>query len=500
MPPSQNRSSRVFNRSIRVLLVGACGWILLNAPWESLQLRLTAAGLILAGIWPITNWIEKHEDSYPLFETLLLMTIPFYLVPLLNEHRALSAYPESVIERAALAVFLFQIAVFCGSRFPAKHRRPPRRSVTIPLLPDDRLQYLSLGLAANTIWLYLSNFTDLIPPTLIGSLRALFFGLGLIGAFTMSRLWAMGHLRGGLRAWVVFNLTFQVGMIIVSLLLIHALLLVAVTLLGYFSAARRIPWLVTAVALVVFTVLHNGKSEMRQKYWDEGQAAPSFTELPAFYREWLETGFMAMEQNEEENALLLFDRASLLQIVAYAVDRIPSQQPHFNGRTYANIPAQLVPRFLWPNKPSPNDSVKMLSVGLGLLSQRAAETTSIGFGMIAEAFVNFGLFGVVILGVMIGAVLQWVALISTATPTFSILGLLRILCLAWCLSAEVTLIVWLSSFYQACIAVFVPLLAWHKFVGGSPNLPTRPPTIHEAAGETAATDPSADADVARPKT
>ena len=445
-----------------------------------MQLRLTAAMMAFAAIWPMAKWIDRHDDSYPLVETFLIMTVPFYLVPLVNEHRALSNYPESTISKTTFCVLLFQVALLLGQRFPSRTRRKASRSFTDPLLPDDRQQYLSLGLFVNTAWLYVSSFTDLVPPTLVGTLRALFFGIGLVGAFTMTRLWAAGRLSAGLRAWLALNLTLQVGMIIVSLLLIQALVLMAVALLGYFSVARRAPWLLIGAVLAVVTVLHNGKSQMRYEYWEQGRARPTFTELPSFYAEWFETGLSAMNEDEENSALLLFDRASLLQIVAYVVDRVPEKQPNFEGATYAAIPAQVVSRFLSPNKPGPNDSGKLLSVGLGLISARAAETTSIGFGMIAESYANFGLWGAGILGFVLGGVMQYLAIITTSSSTFSVLGLLRILGLAWCLSAEVTLIVWLSSFYQACIAVIVPLLLWSQLSG--PQLPRAGPKS-EADGE-----------------
>ncbi|MBI2497078.1 MAG: hypothetical protein HYV75_03870, partial [Opitutae bacterium] len=118
---------------------------------------------------------------------------------------------------------------------------------------------------------------------------------------------------------------------------------------------------------------------------------------------------------------------------------------------------QVFPRFIWPGKPSPNDSVKILSVNLGILSAEQAETTSIGYGLIAEAYVNFGFISTGILGFLLGWLLRRAALVTADCSTLSAGGIFRILCLAWCLNTETTLAVWLSSFYQACVAIFVPL-------------------------------------------
>jgi hypothetical protein len=157
------------------------------------------------------------------------------------------------------------------------------------------------------------------------------------------------------------------------------------------------------------------------------------------------------------------ERASLFQLVCYALDTVPDRTPFLMGETYSYVPPQVVPRFLWPTKPSPNDSVKTLSVKLGVLTADQAETTSIGYGLITEGYVNFGLYGPAILGLILGWALRKTALGTAQCSTISGGGILRILCLAWCLNAETTMAVWLSSFYQACIAIFVPLLFYKSF-------------------------------------
>jgi hypothetical protein len=159
----------------------------------------------------------------------------------------------------------------------------------------------------------------------------------------------------------------------------------------------------------------------------------------------------------------LIERASLFQLVCYAIDTVPDRTPYLSGKTYAYVPPQVIPRFLWPNKPSPNDSVKTLSVDLGLLTADQAETTSIGYGLITEAYANFGAYGSGLLGLLLGWALRKLARITAICGTLSGGGILRILCLAWCLNAETTMAVWLSSFYQACIAIFFPLLFYKSF-------------------------------------
>ena len=100
---------------------------------------------------------------------------------------------------------------------------------------------------------------------------------------------------------------------------------------------------------------------------------------------------------------------------------------------------------------------------LGLLTAEQTETTSIGYGLITESFVNFGVYGPALLGLALGWILRKLARLTAACGTLSGGGVLRILCLAWCLNAETTMAVWLSSFYQACIAIYVPLVVYKAF-------------------------------------
>lgn len=466
-PPSSPellaRSRRLVSWGSIVLIVGSL-WFWLNSPWESRALTLSAIGIFALGSIPLLRWLLRNDDSYPLLEVLQLALVPFYAVPLITEHSAIAEYPESVLERAALLVLSFQLACSLGGylRSRTHHPAPHRSWLTTAIFSDEMVRFTAATLMLSTLWVFVSTFRLVeIPAELFGTLRATFFGIGTVSLFLQARLWGANQLSALEKFGVGLNLVLQMAFGFSGLLLITGLIILLIALLGYFSTARRVPWVVIAVALPVIAILHNGKHAMRTVYWGEQARPTTLAGLPEFYAEWFAHGLAA--DRGADRTTLLFERASLLQIVCYVVDTVPGRTPHLRGATYRLIPPQVVPRFLWPDKPSPNESVKLLSVRLGLLSAQQAEHTSIGYGLIAEAAANFGLPGVVGLAVALGWLLRWVSLGTAVSPTLSIPGIFRILCLAWCLSAETTLVVWLSSFYQACIAVFAPLLAWRLF-------------------------------------
>ncbi|HEX2862678.1 MAG TPA: hypothetical protein VHN79_13610, partial [Lacunisphaera sp.] len=126
---------------------------------------------------------------------------------------------------------------------------------------------------------------------------------------------------------------------------------------------------------------------------------------------------------------------------------------------YRHVLPQLIPRFFWPDKPRSHVATYELSIYYGLQQEADTETTTIAFGLLAEAFANFGMIGSVLLGVFWGVTLKKLQLWSTFSPMFSCAGLMMVLLTAWAFSAELTMAAWFSSFQQAVVVVLgVPFL------------------------------------------
>src|SRR4029077_9028656 len=65
----------------------------------------------------------------------------------------------------------------------------------------------------------------------------------------------------------------------------------------------------------------------------------------------------------------------------------------------------LVPRFLWPDKPSVNDANRFYQTAYGLTAERQLGSVSIAVGVLGEAFINFGWPGVIGMMTAIGLLL-----------------------------------------------------------------------------------------------
>ena len=462
-------------RARRLAAIGFTGLVIgaalfwFKSPWHSPLLNLLAILICFFGCWPMLRWLQRHEAAYPLLEILQLTLVPFYAFPLLTEHVAITKYPEEVLIESAELVLVFQLCAFFGGLMADRSGR----SATGPrwwqeeLLVDRYLHYTSYIFILPTLWLFVATFTKWTPAEWEGTLRAVFFGIGTICGFMQAHLWGSGHLPRPLKLLFTVNVLLQILTANLGLLLITSLVMLLIILVGYFTSARRVPWALALAALAFFALLHAGKHKMRDVHWGPGARQTEWSEVPAFYSEWIAYGLssgLTRMDGEEAGTSSLLERASLFQIVCYAVDTVPERTPFLNGSSYAYVFPQVVPRFLWPDKPSPNASGRLLSVRLGILTESESETTSIGYGLIAESYVNFGFTGTAILALVLGWVARRIALATAHSPALSSGGIFRILCLAWCLNTEATLAVWLSSFYQACIAVYFPLWILRMFL------------------------------------
>ncbi|HEY8994200.1 MAG TPA: hypothetical protein VIM71_06045 [Lacunisphaera sp.] len=421
--------------------------------------------IFVLSVLPALLWAKTGGSRFPVFETIMLLCANAYAMPLLNAREQLAGYSDEVVTRSGWAVILYVVCAIATYQFTrgfSGHGRFWTESLLTPVMEKTVIY----GLPASTLYVGISVFTTWIPPELASVLRAVFFGLGILCTFISAQRWGRGELTPGDRALFVCSFIPQMVFLSVGLVLIGALSLIGIALLGYLSGGKRIPWLVIGAAFAVIAVLHTGKSRMREKYWDTGLAAPTITQLPAYYAEWFEYGLQPSDENKTASRKLL-ERTSLMHILCLITSYTPERQDYLYGSTYRHVLPQLIPRFFWPDKPRSHIATYELSIYYGLQREEDTETTTIAFGLLAEAYANFGLVGSVMLGVMWGALLKKLQIWSTYSPMFSFAGLMMVLLTAWAFNAELTMAAWVSSFQQAVVVVLgIPFLIKTLF-GGS---------------------------------
>ena len=159
---------------------------------------------------------------------------------------------------------------------------------------------------------------------------------------------------------------------------------------------------------------------------------------------------------ELSNATL--SRLSLLEQSANVIELTPSRVPYQYGSLYFYIAVTLVPRFLWPDKPSVNDANHWYQVTYGLTDPQQLSTVSIAVGTVAESYINFGWFGPVLiifpLGIFLGS-FERIFLHADSGLLFSCLGAVLVPQL---LAIESQMAEYVSGLMQQVLLVLVVLV------------------------------------------
>jgi hypothetical protein len=421
--------------------------------------------ILTLSILPGLLWARSGGNRFPVFEVVMLLCANTYAWPLLASHDQVVAYHPDVITKAAVSVLLYQLAAL------GAYQLTPARAAFSQFWRESLIsvkveRWMLYGLTFSTGYIWTSTFTEWIPADISSIFRAVFFGVGVICTFVGMQRWGRGELRTCEKFYFFINLVIQVFLMSLGLVLISAISMIGIALLGYIASSKRLPWGVLLLTFVVIGLLHSGKSRMREKYWnpDEYIPGPTTLGLPAFYAEWFGYGVEKQHDSQTSTSRKLLERTSLMHILCLIVTYTPERQDYLYGKSYSHVLPQLIPRFFWPEKPRSHIATYELAIYYGLQDEASTQTTTIAFGMLTEAYANFGLFGTMMLGLTWGVVFKKLRGWTTHSPLFSFGGLMMVLLTAWSLNSEMTMAVWLSSFQQAVVVVLgVPLLLRRLF-------------------------------------
>ena len=87
------------------------------------------------------------------------------------------------------------------------------------------------------------------------------------------------------------------------------------------------------------------------------------------------------------------------------LEKTPETVPFQDGVAYPQIFTNLIPRVIWPDKPTVNDSNRFFQIEYGLTTQNDIQGVSIACGFEAEGYMNFGWFGVAGISLFVGLIL-----------------------------------------------------------------------------------------------
>jgi len=396
---------------------------------KNVELLFGFIAILAACSLPFFSWARHGAVSIPILPAVALVYILNYAVPVLTGN--FENYTPYEVMRGALTVALFLLMAFLSWRMLVFARPLERLSVDRGLTLDSTLLRsifcaLLMGLVFNAgnilnSWGWLGTWSGTFKSFGITATSGgcYLFGIAL-GRRNLSM--AQRYLGYALVSSVIL-------MEITTLFMNMAITYLLAIFLGYVTSAYRLPWLALSIGLAVASILNLGKGDMRSQYWISGTEdlkEISILEAPSLIANWLELGIERLASGNNEGEQTFIDRASQLSTLLLAQQQTPENIAFLDGETYANFSRMLIPRFLSPGKITSQDNLNLLSVHYGLQTDLDTRTTTLAWGMVPEAYANFGYTGIILAGLAFGLLIGGLTWLTAGAPPISLRGLVGI--------------------------------------------------------------------------
>jgi hypothetical protein len=412
--------------------------------------------IALPAILPLLLWLRAGALAIPILPVISGLFFVYYAIPLLRNQSA--AYDSDELIQAATAVGAFLLAASIAS-WPFQRRSPGRRSsFKQSHVGDPQLVLIVFSGVCGGIVFHLAVVTGSLAwlGSSIGLVRSVVLTLASISCYLLGHTRASRLLVGPLWAFAVGGLLLLILLALTNLLLVGGLMYCLAAFLGYVITAKRLPWLSIATAFAILAVLHAGKFEIRNIYWahgtNEGQEI-SVAQIPSMMVDWFVAGLDALWSGGAESDVL--ERASLLHMLVLVQRTTPDFIPYLEGETYALLPSMLVPRFLDPDKTVSQAALNLLSIRYGLQTVESIARTTIGWGLVSEAYANLGYWAVIAIGTLFGAICGALMRLSVGAPPNSLPMFITIAATLVMLNVEADLSYMLTTLAQTLAAILI---------------------------------------------
>ena len=473
--------------------------------WQQFNLLVIGLVIVLASLWifdfpnigalimiligslaPIVAWIRAKQPGLPLVALVGLQTLFVFATPIATQNPTLARYTSAEVFSAGVEVCVFGLGLVIAWQIAmSRHAQndKSRSYTTLNFIQLDRPAMLSkLGLTllgSSTLYQLLLSFEtiyqiyDSLPQGIGPIIRTVFDGAALAGCLIGSYAVGAGAMKHAQAAGFWALVTILCLLKISSLLLSGAAPVIAGVCLGYVIGAHRLPTAFVVATTLVMGFLNLSKFEMRAKHWNEyGQTTGvNLIDMPDRFAQWLQMSVDVLNHNhtatyeEEQRGQQLTDRLNNLQNLLYAQGAIEHGGcPLLLGDTYTLIPKLLIPRVLWPQKPRTHEGQVILNVHFGRQSLDATFTTYVAWGLLAEAYGNFGsIWGPLLCGLFLGAVAGIVERWIRPYPITSLEAFLFLIIAAnFSLSFEMVASVWVTSVFQMIVALILCVLPFAR--------------------------------------
>ncbi|MEH2092520.1 hypothetical protein [Nostoc sp.] len=441
-----------------VLMLIVLKIITADAPFPS---KMGALLIAVMALLPAYLWCADRAKGLPLFPIMTLTYLGSHAFPLISKNPNIIKYSEELHFNAAVVVAIF-LGVGTITWLAFVSREPQGISKIKVFKPNQITPFflktiffsIIFDLLQNTgyLWLIIPSSIYAILKTAIPSLTSL--GLMILGY----QLGANRLSRRESRLFILLTVVmiFQSG---VSLYLSVAGVYVVLMSLGWMLGSGKFPWRLLLVTFLVISFLNLGKGEIRSLYWNKGSIQPS--QYITVYITWINNSWQHINTpkdsigSNKKKPESLDDRSSIIHMLMKAISETGTLREYMQGKTYSLIPQLLIPRIFNSNKVRGSEATNMLSVYYGLQTYKETFTTEIAWGLLQEAYANFGRIGCAGLGIFLGSLYGWITRLTMNVPITSYRFLLSLILIMLSIKNELTLSSFVSILSQSTMILLV---------------------------------------------
>ncbi len=429
---------------------------------------IIAAILIgITSLYPSYLWCSGKALGMPIFPLFALLHLSTHALPLVTHHPKVITYsPESHLYASITVASFLAIATFTWFQFVKSPPPYPKAYRALVEHKGDNFFLFILGAGA---FFNMSDVGGWIDPTnkTLNLIKIALLGLAVLAAFVLSyRLGTKELSNSTTKLFLIILLLYMLSSG-AALVLRGCIAIFLVSIAAFVLGRNQIPIITIIIVFACLSILQYGKGDMRSKYWF-GDQSPFIQpwNYPAWYSEWFGYSFdylkLDKQKNNTEEKSSAADRNSVIHMLLLVDQKSPNELPYLYGKTYLILPQLIIPRFLNPNKIRSHEGSYILSVHYGLQTEKQTYEFTIGWGLIAEAYANFGFLGCAGLGIVLGTIYGKSTLWSLNTPLLSARSLFNIILISTAAQPEWTAGVYFAALFQSSAVVVGITLVFMK--------------------------------------
>lgn len=374
------------------------------------------------------RWREGGRAGFPLVVVVCFSYWIYFAVSLFVGEWKIPRFYErdteisrEIIFQSMLLVTLGVAAMWSGAMLGLGRRLVPRRAPTLIVTPAS-LNYVRLLFALTT----LLGMSDGAPYAFGVSARQIVVTLltfvPAIGLAILFRLHLRGQSTSIDRLLIVAYVSLSVLKGLSSGWLGACATLAVVCVAIYISENKRVPRAALIGLIVYILFFQPGKAAFREQYWygtadSIGSAEPQreasrVERVQAWFDASVDAWSDALSDTSGGRAGRLIalsqSRMSLLPQTANVVELTPAVVPYQYGATYSYLLAALIPRALWPDKPSMNEANQFYQVNYFVTREEDLDGVSIAVGILTEGYINYGWLGTIVVMLLFGVILDYI--------------------------------------------------------------------------------------------